>query len=89
MVFCSSGCGREDRFDRDGFWLLVGMGGVSFAVGITRIGLSLGHATIMGINIAVGSTIPMIRRWEEVPADAKAVIILGILVCIMGVAVCG
>ena len=71
------------------FGFLWGWGAVTFAIGISRIGLSVGYATIMGLSTAIGSIIPMIRRWEEVPANARTVIALGIGVCIAGVAVCG
>ena len=71
------------------FGFLWGWGAVTFAVGITAIGLSLGYATIMGLATAVGSIIPMIRRWDEVPGDARVVILLGIALCIVAVAVCG
>ena len=53
------------------FGFLWGWGAVTFAMAINAVGLSLGYAIIMGINTAVGSIIPMIRRWGEVPADAR------------------
>jgi L-rhamnose-H+ transport protein len=71
------------------FGFLWGWGAVTFAIGISTIGLSVGFSTIMGLSTAVGSIIPMIRRWDEVPGNAKAVILLGIAVCIGGVAICG
>ncbi|MBZ5565251.1 MAG: hypothetical protein LAP13_22880 [Acidobacteriia bacterium] len=71
------------------FGFLWGWGAVTFAIGISRVGLSLGYATIMGVSTAVGSVIPMARRWTEVSGAAKGVILLGILVCIAGVVVCG
>jgi len=72
-----------------GFGFMWGWGAVTFAVGITSIGLSLGYATTMGIATAIGSIIPMLRRWDAVPRDASAVILFGIAVCILGVAVSG
>ncbi len=71
------------------FGFLWGWGAVTFAVGISRVGLSLGYATIMGVSTAVGSVIPMARRWAEISGPAKGVILAGILVCIVGVVVCG
>jgi|SRR5579875_386458 len=71
------------------FGFLWGWGAVTFAIGITSIGLSLGYAVIMGINTVVGSTIPMMRRWGRVPGDAKLFILLGLLVCLIGTAICG
>jgi L-rhamnose-H+ transport protein len=71
------------------FGFLWGWGAVTFAIGITSIGLSLGYAIIMGINTVVGSTIPMMRRWGSIPGHAKLVILVGLLVCLIGTAVCG
>jgi L-rhamnose-H+ transport protein len=72
-----------------GFGFMWGWGAVTFAVGISSVGLSLGYATTMGIATTVGSIIPMVRRWDAVPGNAKAVILFGIAICIVGVAVCG
>jgi L-rhamnose-H+ transport protein len=66
-----------------------GMGAVTFALGVNAIGLSIGYATIMGISTAVGSLIPMLRRWEEIPGDAKAFTLLGMGICGLGVILCG
>lgn len=72
-----------------GFGFGWGVGSATFALGITTIGLSLAYAIIMGINTAVGSVIPMVRRWDEIPPIAKEFVLLGIAVCIVGVAICG
>jgi L-rhamnose-H+ transport protein len=71
------------------FGFLWGWGAVTFALGITAVGLSIGYATIMGVNTAFGSIIPMVRKWHEAPGNAKAVILAGIALCILGVGVCG
>jgi L-rhamnose-H+ transport protein len=71
------------------FGFLWGWGAVTFAIGITSIGLSLGYAVIMGVSTGVGSIIPMLRKWDQVPANAKVVILIGIALCIAGVATCG
>jgi L-rhamnose-H+ transport protein len=71
------------------FGFMWGIGCVTFAIGIDTIGLSLGYAVIMGIITAVGALIPMARRWSGIPTDASIVILIGIAVCIAGVAVCG
>ena len=72
-----------------GFGFLWGWGAVTFAIGITSVGMSLGYATIMGLATAVGSIIPMIRRWDRIPDDARLFILLGIATCLAGVAICG
>jgi L-rhamnose-H+ transport protein len=71
------------------FGFLWGMGCVTFAIGIDSIGISLGYAIIMGVVTAVGSTIPMLRKWSQIPSDARVVILFGVGVCIAGVAICG
>jgi L-rhamnose-H+ transport protein len=72
-----------------GFGFMWGVGSVTFAIGIDTIGLSLGYAIIMGIITSVGALIPMARRWSEIPTHASIVILLGIAVCLVGVAICG
>lgn len=72
-----------------GFGFLWGWGAVTFAIGISSVGMSLGYATIMGLATAVGSIIPMIRRWDRIPSDARLFILLGIATCLAGVALCG
>lgn len=71
------------------FGFLWGWGAVTFAIGVNTIGLSLGYAIIMGLNTAVGSIIPMARRWGAISNEAKFVILAGICACVVGVAVCG
>jgi len=72
-----------------GFGFLWGWGAVTFAIGISSVGMSLGYATIMGLATAIGSIIPMIRRWDRIPDDARLFILLGIATCLAGVAICG
>jgi len=72
-----------------GFGFLWGWGAVTFAIGISNVGMSLGYATIMGLATAIGSIIPMIRRWDHIPGDARIFILLGIATCLAGVAICG
>src|ERR1700730_9198743 len=52
------------------FGFLWGMGSVTFAIGIDVIGISLGYAIIMGVVTVVGATIPMVRKWSQIPGDA-------------------
>ncbi len=71
------------------FGFLWGCGALSFAVGITATGLSIGYAVIMGVSTAVGSVIPMLRKWDAIPAPARVVVLIGIALCVAGVAICG
>ena len=66
-----------------------GTASVMFAYAVARVGLSLGFAVTMGINTAVGSLVPLLKRWEAVPAGAAVVVLAGIGLCVLGVAVCG
>ena len=71
------------------FGFLWGVGSVTFAIGINAVGISLGYALIMGTIMVSGSIVPLVRRWEEIPGDARLFVLLGIAVCTAGVAVCG
>ena len=68
-----------------GFGFLWGWGAVTYAIGITSLGISVGYATIKGLATAVGSIIPMVRRWDRIPGEARVFILLGIAVCLAGV----
>jgi len=67
-----------------------GVGAVMFGYGVTMAGMSVGFATIMGINTAVGSFLPFLIKS---PADLLTLggraILIGIAGCIAGVVVCG
>jgi L-rhamnose-H+ transport protein len=71
------------------FGFLWGWGSITFAMGISAVGLSIGYATIMGVATAFGSVIPMVRRWEAIPGAARSAVIAGIAICILGVVICG
>ena len=67
-----------------------GIGAVTFGYGVTLAGLSLGYATIMGINTAVGSLLPfLVKSPQDLFTPGGLVILLGIFGCVVGVAVCG
>ncbi len=72
------------------FGLLWGLGAITFGIGISTVGLSLGFTIIMGLIAGVGSIVPFVMlHSERVNTPAGYVIILGILTCIAGVAVSG
>ena len=66
-----------------------GIASVAFALGISTVGLSLGYAVIMGINMVAGSLIPLIRRWQGISEEARIFIFLGIILSVVGVTICG
>jgi L-rhamnose-H+ transport protein len=66
-----------------------GCGSVTFAMGVSTLGLGLGYPIIMGLSTVIGSVIPMLTKWGDIPGPAKAVTILGIAVCVVGVVLIG
>ncbi len=71
------------------FGLGWGVASLLFAHAIALVGVSLGFAVIMGINTAVGSSLPLMRHWSAVPPRASATVLAGIGLCLAGVALCG
>lgn len=72
------------------FGSLWGLGCITFGIGISAIGLSLGFSIIMGLAIGIGSFLPLITKHPEViNTPAGYVSIAGIIVSILGVAICG
>ena len=67
-----------------------GVGAVLFGYGVTMAGMSVGFATIMGINTAVGSLLPfLVKSPADLLTSGGLVILLGIAGCVAGVVVCG
>jgi L-rhamnose-H+ transport protein len=67
-----------------------GIGAILYGYGVTLAGMSVGVATIMGINTAVGSMLPFIvKSRADLFTPGGMVILLGIAGCVIGVAVCG
>jgi L-rhamnose-H+ transport protein len=67
-----------------------GVGAVLFGYGVTMAGMSVGFATIMGINTAVGSILPfLVKSPADLLTPGGMVILAGIAGCVAGVAVCG
>ncbi len=64
-----------------------GLGAITYAFGFNLLGMALGAAMIKGMSVAVGSGIPLIRRWETVETEPKVFTILGILLLLVGTAV--
>lgn len=67
-----------------------GVGAVLFGYGVTMAGMSVGFATIMGINTAIGSLLPfLVKSPADLLTPGGLVILAGIAGCVAGVAVCG
>lgn len=80
--------------------LLWGIGGLTYGLGIRYLGMSLGNSILLGLTAAFGSLIPALY-YDINPSPGKTsfsemlnsaggqLVIGGILVCIIGIAVCG
>ncbi len=75
------------------FGLLWGIGGLTFGLTMRYLGLSLGMAVVMGLCAAFGTLMPPIFDGTFVPhvlgTTAGRVILLGIAVCLAGIAIAG
>jgi len=72
-----------------GFGFGWGLGAITYAYGFNILGMALAAALLKGLTIALGSGIPLIRHWEEIPADARKFTIVGLAVLIVGTAFAG
>lgn len=53
------------------------------------MGVSLGFAIMMGLIIAVGSSLPLLRHWDGLSPQTHIAALAGIALCLAGVALCG
>jgi hypothetical protein len=69
---------------------LWGCGFCLWGIGLSRIGLSLGYAITMGTMALVGSMFPFfLGNTDKIQTPGGKLIILGILICIVGVVING
>src|ERR1035438_1010353 len=67
------------------FGLLWGAGATLFGLGISRVGLALGFALILGITASFGSLIPMaILHPEELLLKRGVALIVGTVIMVLG-----
>lgn len=75
------------------FGLLWGVGGLTFGLTMRYLGLSLGMAVVMGLCAAFGTLMPPIFRGvfvsQVLGTTSGRVILLGIGICLAGIAVAG
>src|SRR5213080_927527 len=75
------------------FGLLWGIGGLTFGLTMRYLGLSLGMAVVLGLCAAFGTLMPPIFRGEFMTqvlgTNSGRVILLGIVVCLVGIALDG
>lgn len=74
------------------FGLLWGVGGLTFGLSMRYLGMSLGYALALGFCAAFGTIVPPIFNHQFVGLISKIsgqVTMLGVLTCLVGIAVCG
>ena len=82
------------------FGVLWGIGGLTYGLGVRYLGVSLGSSIILGLCSVFGALIPSIY-YDMFPQEGKdsfsdlihntwgQVVLLGILVCVIGIIICG
>lgn len=74
------------------FGVLWGIGGLTFGLSVRYLGMSLGYAVSLGFCAAFGTLVPAVydgtfsRLLTTIPGG---VVMSGIIVCLLGIAVCG
>ncbi|ADW67689.1 L-rhamnose/proton symporter RhaT [Granulicella tundricola] len=74
------------------FGILWGVGGLTFGLAIRYLGIALGYAIALGLCAAFGTVVPPIihgQFGEILHQSSGQVILLGVAVCVIGVAVNG
>ncbi|MHC4664397.1 MAG: L-rhamnose/proton symporter RhaT [Planctomycetota bacterium] len=74
------------------FGLLWGVGGLTFGLSMRYLGMSLGYALALGFCAAFGTIIPPIATGtfvELVSRGSGLTTLGGVVVCLLGIAVCG
>ena len=74
------------------FGVLWGIGGLTFGLSMRYLGMSLGYALALGFCAAVGTVAPPIFAGTFrglLESDFGRVTLLGVVVCIFGIALCG
>jgi L-rhamnose-H+ transport protein len=75
------------------FGLMWGIGGLTFGLTMRYLGLSLGMAVVLGLCAAFGTLMPPIFRGQFMTqvmgTSSGRVILLGIFVCLLGIAAAG
>lgn len=82
------------------FGLLWGIGGLTYGLGVRYLGVSLGSSIILGLCMVFGALIPSVY-YDIFPQEGKdtftmlvstgwgLTILLGLLICIIGIVLCG
>lgn len=70
------------------FGLGWGIGALTFGLGVTAVGMSLGFAVILGLTAVVGTLIPLLSTVHSLSSAKVAVTGFSLAVMLLGVAVC-
>jgi len=74
------------------FGVMWGIGGLTFGLSMRYLGLSLGMALSLGFCAVFGTLVPPVfegRIAGLISATSGRIVVLGILVCLTGIAMCG
>jgi len=74
------------------FGVLWGVGGITFGLAIRYLGIALGYAIALGLCAAFGTIVPPIAHGQFgaiLHSSAGQIILLGVLICVIGVAING
>ena len=74
------------------FGVLWGVGGITFGLAIRYLGIALGYAIALGLCAFFGTLVPPVYHGQIMTLfhqDSGRIILLGVLVCLFGVAVNG
>ncbi|MBN2296446.1 MAG: L-rhamnose/proton symporter RhaT [Pirellulales bacterium] len=74
------------------FGLLWGVGGLTFGLSVRYLGMALGFSVALGFCMTFGTLIPPIvdmRFGEIIATTAGQVVLVGVAICLAGIAVCG
>lgn len=71
------------------FGFAWGFGAILFGLSVDHLGVSLANSLVIGLSSALGSAVPLLLRPTSVPGLQIAVLTVGILVFLLGVALCG
>ena len=83
---------RQSLFWSYFFGVLWGIGGLTFGLSMRYLGMSLGYALALGFCAAFGTIIPPIFNGQFLSMTAALsgwITLAGVLVCLVGIAVCG
>lgn len=80
--------------------LLWGIGGLTYGLGIRYLGMSLGNSVVLGFCAAFGAIVPSIYYsinpmigkisfTDMLSSPGGRLVLLGVLVCVTGIAICG